>query len=118
MICPGSHPIKGNFTTYSGERCIYHVPGGGFYGKTRPEQCYASETDETASFTHRGALDTFSVVIRGAHMTKEYKGPQRRRKTHGACVNSGRIPPPSYILGNKPPKFAIGPRPEGHESSP
>jgi nuclease-like protein len=26
--CPATHPIKGNFTTYSGERCIYHVPGG------------------------------------------------------------------------------------------
>jgi hypothetical protein len=24
---PATHPIKGNFTTYSGERCIYHVPG-------------------------------------------------------------------------------------------
>ena len=22
--CPASHPIKGNFTTYNGERCIYH----------------------------------------------------------------------------------------------
>ena len=45
MSCPVSHPIKGNFTTYSGERCIHHMPGGAFYGKTRPERCYASETD-------------------------------------------------------------------------
>lgn len=45
MGCPVSDPIKGNFTTYSGERCIYHMPGGGFYGKTRPERCYASEAD-------------------------------------------------------------------------
>ena len=45
MTCPVAHPIKGNFTTYSGERCIYHVPGGGFYGKTRPERCYASEAE-------------------------------------------------------------------------
>jgi hypothetical protein len=44
--CPATHPIKGNFTTYSGERCIYHAPGGAFYGKTRPERCYA--TDEEA----------------------------------------------------------------------
>ncbi len=22
--CPPTHPIKGNFTTYSGEHCIYH----------------------------------------------------------------------------------------------
>lgn len=40
--CPPSHPIKGNFTTYSGERCIYHVPGGRFYGRTKPERCYAT----------------------------------------------------------------------------
>ena len=43
--CPTSHPIKGNFTTYSGEPCIYHVPGGGFYGRTKPERCYASEDE-------------------------------------------------------------------------
>jgi len=40
--CPVTHPIKGNFTTYSGERCIYHAPGGGFYGKTKPERCYTT----------------------------------------------------------------------------
>jgi micrococcal nuclease len=44
--CPTTHPIKGNFTAYSGERCIYHVPGGAFYGKTNPERCYT--TDEEA----------------------------------------------------------------------
>ncbi len=43
--CPVSHPIKGNFTTYSGERCIYHVPGGQFYGRTTPERCYATAAD-------------------------------------------------------------------------
>lgn len=43
--CPPTHPIKGNFTTYSGERCIYHVQGGNFYTKTKPERCYAT-TDE------------------------------------------------------------------------
>lgn len=43
--CPATHPIKGNFTTYSGERCIYHVPGGQFYGKTKPERCYATEDE-------------------------------------------------------------------------
>ncbi len=25
--CPTEHPIKGNFTPRSGERCIYHLPG-------------------------------------------------------------------------------------------
>ncbi len=43
--CPLSHPIKGNFTTYSGERCIYHVRGGQFYTRTKPERCYATEAD-------------------------------------------------------------------------
>jgi hypothetical protein len=45
MACPVTHPIKGNFTTYSGEPCIHHLPGGEFYGKTRPERCYASEAE-------------------------------------------------------------------------
>lgn len=43
--CPTTHPIKGNFTTYSGERCIYHVLGGQFYDKTKPERCYATEEE-------------------------------------------------------------------------
>jgi len=43
--CPAPQPIKGNFTTYSGERCIYHMSGGQFYNKTKPERCYATEVD-------------------------------------------------------------------------
>lgn len=43
--CPVTQPIKGNFTTYSGERCIYHPPAGEFYGKTKPERCYATGDD-------------------------------------------------------------------------
>ena len=43
--CPISHPIKGNFTTYSGEPCIYHVTSGVFYAKTWPERCYATEDE-------------------------------------------------------------------------
>ena len=43
--CPKPHPIKGNFTTYTGERCIYHMPGGGYYQKTKPERCYATEDE-------------------------------------------------------------------------
>ena len=42
--CPASHPIKGNLTTRTGE-CIYHVPGGAFYGKTKPELCFATEEE-------------------------------------------------------------------------
>jgi hypothetical protein len=40
--CPVTHPIKGNFTPSSGERCIYHVRGGQFYDRTKPERCYAT----------------------------------------------------------------------------
>jgi len=46
--CPLTHPIKGNFTTYSGERCIYHVRGGQFYNRTKPEKCYANAADARA----------------------------------------------------------------------
>jgi hypothetical protein len=41
--CPASHPIKGNFTPHSAERCIYHAPGWEFYDATHPERCYATE---------------------------------------------------------------------------
>jgi hypothetical protein len=47
-LCPSTHPIKGNFTTYNGERCIFDVPGGQFYDKTKPEMCYASPADAIA----------------------------------------------------------------------
>jgi len=43
--CPADMPIKGNFTTTSGERCIYHRPGGEFYGRTKPERRYATEAE-------------------------------------------------------------------------
>ena len=43
--CPADFPIKGNFTTHSGERCIYHLPGQRFYHKTKAERCYANEAD-------------------------------------------------------------------------
>lgn len=44
--CPVSHPIKGNFTpTNPQEVCIYHVAGGAFYDKTKPERCYAAEAE-------------------------------------------------------------------------
>ena len=42
--CPASAPIKGNQS--SG---IYHVPGGQFYGRTNPEECFASESDAQAA---------------------------------------------------------------------
>ena len=43
--CPLTHPIKGDFTTYSSERCIYYVPGGGAYAESRTERCYATEDE-------------------------------------------------------------------------
>lgn len=43
--CPLTHPIKGNFKTFAGEPCIAHVPGGQFYGRTKPERCYASHEE-------------------------------------------------------------------------
>lgn len=43
--CPIEYPIKGNFTTHSGERCIYHMPGQRFYAKTKAERYYASESE-------------------------------------------------------------------------
>ncbi len=46
--CPVTHVIKGNFTTYSGERCIFHIPGGQFYSKTKPERCYRTLQDAIA----------------------------------------------------------------------
>ena len=44
MICPGSHPIKGNRTSM-----IYHLPGGEFYDATGPEECFASPADAEAA---------------------------------------------------------------------
>lgn len=43
--CPDEYPIKGNFTTYSGERCIYHMIGQRLYLRTKAERCYATEAE-------------------------------------------------------------------------
>jgi hypothetical protein len=45
--CPADAPIKGYFTPSSGERCIYHMPNGQYYGRTRPGRCYATEAEAT-----------------------------------------------------------------------
>ena len=44
MICPASHPIKGNRSSM-----IYHRPGAEFYDQTRPEDCFASPADAEAA---------------------------------------------------------------------
>ena len=41
--CPPDAPIKGN------QSGIYHVPGGQFYDRTNPEECFASEEDAQAA---------------------------------------------------------------------
>lgn len=43
--CPSEHPIKGNFTPHSGERCIYHMIGQRWYLRTNAERCYATEAE-------------------------------------------------------------------------
>ncbi len=40
--------IKGNLTTYNGEK-IYHVPGGQFYGVTDAEEMFCTEEDAEAA---------------------------------------------------------------------
>lgn len=45
--CPSSHPIKGNHSS-SGE-WIYHVPGGQFYSRTNPEDCFRTEAAARAA---------------------------------------------------------------------
>lgn len=42
--CPASHPIKGNANSM-----IYHVPGGQYYGVTKPEECFATESAAQAA---------------------------------------------------------------------
>ena len=59
--CPLTHPIKGNFTTYSGERCIYHMKGGQFYGKTKPERCYSTEEEAVNDGCRRSQAMTGSL---------------------------------------------------------
>ena len=37
--CPAWAPIKGN-----ADSMIYHVPGGAYYSRTKPEECFTTET--------------------------------------------------------------------------
>jgi hypothetical protein len=38
--CPSEAPIKGNASSR-----IYHMPSGAYYGRTKAEQCFATEQD-------------------------------------------------------------------------
>lgn len=40
--------IKGNLTTYNGEK-IYHIPGGQFYDVTNAEEMFCTEEDAEAA---------------------------------------------------------------------
>jgi micrococcal nuclease len=46
-VCPPEFPVKGNHSS-SGE-LIYHVPGGAFYNKTNPEECFETPADAQAA---------------------------------------------------------------------
>ena len=43
--CPSTHPVKADFTTSSGGRCIYRVPESEFYHSTKPGRCYITVGD-------------------------------------------------------------------------
>ena len=43
--CPSTHPVKADFTTSRGGRCIYRVPESEFYSKTKPARCYSTVED-------------------------------------------------------------------------
>lgn len=42
--CPSGYPVKGN-RTGSKKEWKYHVPGGAFYSRTAPEECFKTTTD-------------------------------------------------------------------------
>lgn len=41
--CPPGYPVKANDSSR-----IFHVPGGRFYDRTKPERCYADAVDAVA----------------------------------------------------------------------
>ncbi len=49
--CPSSHPIKGNASSM-----IYHVPGGRYYSRTKPEECFATESAAQAAGYRRSKV--------------------------------------------------------------
>lgn len=42
--CPAGYPVKGNDSSM-----IYHVPRGSFYSRTKPEECFSSESAARAA---------------------------------------------------------------------
>lgn len=48
--CPPDYPIKGNASSH-----IYHVPSGGSYNQTNPEDCFATPADAERAGYHAAA---------------------------------------------------------------
>ena len=42
-VCPVEQPIKGSIG--SDRQCVFHAPGGFFYGMTRPQRCYSTQDE-------------------------------------------------------------------------
>lgn len=42
--CPATHPIKGNRNSM-----IFHKPGGQYYDRTKPEECFGTDADAVAA---------------------------------------------------------------------
>ncbi|HEY7654671.1 MAG TPA: hypothetical protein VIG07_17785 [Methylomirabilota bacterium] len=41
--CPPDHPVKVYASKRSDGPGVYYTPGSGFYGKVKPERCFATE---------------------------------------------------------------------------
>lgn len=48
LHCPKTHSIKGNINPKKGAR-IYHLPGGAFYDRIKPEVCFSNEKEAVAA---------------------------------------------------------------------
>ena len=103
--CPSEAPIKGNFTTYSGERCIYHPSGGQFYGKTKPERCY-----------DRSAIGPAGSLPRVPGAPRVRAGPSHRHARR-AAVDRG-LRAPGLIRAEMGTTERPEQRPDPHRSPP
>ena len=56
----GACPIKGNISATSK---IYHVPGGAFYDKVTPEQCFKTEAEAKADNDTKQWLASCQAVL-------------------------------------------------------
>ncbi len=61
--CPTTRPIKGNFTTYSGERCIYHMPGGQSFARSSTGSPRAALGSSVATVREKSADSTSKALL-------------------------------------------------------